>query len=64
MNPFVLFAMFALVGVIISLVWGLISMGGGGEADENRSLVLMAARVKWQAVAIVLLLISLYFSTA
>jgi len=62
MNGFVLLSILALIGAVTSLVWGLISMGRGGENDEARSVVLMASRVKWQAIAVGLLLTGLYLS--
>ena len=47
---------------IASLGWGLGSMAHGGKYDEKHSDQLMSARVIFQAVAIVLLLIAIWIS--
>jgi hypothetical protein len=52
----------ALLATIASLVTGIWSMGHGGEFDERHSNQLMRARVGFQGLALVLLLVALYFA--
>ena len=52
----------ALIATIISLGWGIRSMAQGGSYDAEHSAQLMNARVGFQAVAVVLLLIALAVS--
>jgi hypothetical protein len=52
----------ALLATIASLVMGIWSMGHGGEFDEKHSNQLMRARVGFQGLALVLLLVALYFA--
>lgn len=52
----------ALVATIVSLGWGVVSMAHGGDYDTKHSTQLMGARVGFQGLAIVLLLIALIFS--
>lgn len=52
----------ALIATIVSLGWGLGSMAHGGEYDAKHSGQLMNARVAFQGVAVVLLLIVLLLS--
>jgi hypothetical protein len=54
--------LFALLATIASLGWGLGSMAHGGKYDEQHSDQLMRARVIFQAIAIVLLLIATWLS--
>ena len=49
----------ALIAVIASLAMGVISMTRGGEFDQQHSEQFMWARVGFQAVALVLLVIAL-----
>ena len=53
----------ALVATLVSLGWGLASMAQGGSYDAEHSARLMNARVGFQGVAVVLLLIVLLSST-
>ena len=48
----------ALVATIISLVWGVGSMAAGGKFDDKHSTQFMTARVGFQALVIVLLIIA------
>lgn len=48
----------ALVATIVSLVWGLGSMGAGGQYDDKHYTQFMTARIGFQALAIVLLIIA------
>ena len=48
----------ALVSVIVSLVWGIGSMAAGGQFDDKHYTQFMTARVGFQAVAIILLIIT------
>jgi nitrogen fixation-related uncharacterized protein len=52
----------ALLATIASLVMGIWSMGKGGEYDEKHSNQLMRARVGFQGLALVLLLVALYYT--
>jgi hypothetical protein len=49
-----------LLGAIGSLGWGMVSMGRGGQYDEEHSEALMFSRIKWHALAIVLLVIAFF----
>ena len=48
----------ALVSVLVSLVWGVGSMAAGGQFDDKHYTQFMTARVGFQAVAIILLIIT------
>ena len=48
----------ALVSTIVSLVWGVGSMAAGGQFDDKHFTQFMTARVGFQALAIVLLIIA------
>lgn len=48
----------ALVATIVSLAWGVGSMAAGGQYDDKHYTQFMSARVGFQAVAIVLLIIA------
>ena len=50
----------ALVSTLVSLVWGIGSMAQGGTYDKKHSAQLMSARVAFQGLTILLLLIALY----
>ena len=52
----------ALIATILSLGWGIGSMAQGGTYDAEHSKQLMSARVGFQAVAVVLLLIVVFIS--
>lgn len=52
----------ALVATIISLVVGLRSMGKGGEYDKQHADQFMGARIIFQGIALVLLIISAILS--
>ena len=52
----------ALVATIVSLGWGLGSMAHGGSYDTKHSGQLMSARVIFQGIAIVLMVIALVMS--
>ena len=62
MNILTIVIMVALVATIISLVIGIGYMGKGGKADEEHSVQLMVARVGFQALTFVLLLLALYLA--
>ena len=51
----------ALLATIVSLFMGVVTMGRGGEVDKQHSNQLMRARVLFQGVALVLMLLALYF---
>lgn len=48
----------ALASVIISLVWGVGSMAAGGQFDDKHYTHFMTARIGFQALAVVLLIIA------
>lgn len=48
----------ALVATIISLAWGVGSMAAGGHFDDKHYIQFMTARIGFQAIAIVLLIIA------
>ena len=52
----------ALIATVVSLGWGIGSMAHGGSYDAEHSNQLMRARIGFQAVAVVLLLIVLILS--
>lgn len=52
----------ALIATLISLVWGVASMAQGGSYDAKHGAQLMNARVGFQGVAVILLLIVLFLS--
>lgn len=52
----------ALVATIISLIAGLRSMGKGGEYDKEHADKLMSARIIFQSIALVLLIITAVMS--
>lgn len=54
--------MLALAATVISLVWGVVSMAHGGHYDEEHSTRLMGARVGFQALALVLLIVATIMS--
>jgi len=48
----------ALLATIVSLVWGVGSMAAGGDFDDRHYTQFMTARIGFQVVAIVLLIIA------
>jgi len=52
----------ALIATVVSLVWGVGSMAHGGTFDEKHSTQFMSARVIFQGLIIVLMLIALFLS--
>ncbi|HEB59272.1 MAG TPA: twin transmembrane helix small protein [Gammaproteobacteria bacterium] len=53
-----------LVATIVGLGWGLFSMAAGGNFDRKHATQFMSARVGFQALTIVLLLVALYLTLA
>lgn len=49
----------ALVATVVSFGWGIGSMAHGGSFDDKHSVELMSARVGFQGLAVVLLLLAL-----
>ena len=47
----------ALIATVISLFWGVGSMAAGGHFDDKHYTQFMSARIGFQALAIVLLII-------
>ena len=62
MEPLTIIIILALLATIVSLGWGLGSMAHGGSYDTKHSGQLMSARVIFQGIAIVLLLIATVMS--
>ena len=60
MSGLYLLAFFCLLGAVGSLGWGMYSMSQGGEYDEEHSEKLMFSRIKWHALAVVLLVIAFF----
>jgi nitrogen fixation-related uncharacterized protein len=58
MNILFLLIALALVATIISLVWGVGSMAAGGQFDDKHYTQFMTARVAFQGITIVLLIIA------
>lgn len=52
----------ALIATIISLIAGLRSMGKGGEYDKQHADQFMSARIIFQGIALVLLIITAILS--
>jgi hypothetical protein len=64
MNLLTILILLALGATIVSLVLGLYSMERGGEYDRVYGTRYMAARVVFQGVALILLLIALVYARA
>lgn len=62
MQTLTILIILALVATIVSLVWGVGSMGRGGEFDRKHMDQFMSARVAFQGIALVLLIIALVIS--
>lgn len=62
MQLFTLFVFIALFATVVSLALGVISMMRGGEFDQAHSTQYMGARVGFQALTLVLLMLALYFA--
>ena len=62
MEPLTIIIILALLATIVSLGWGLGSMAHGGSYDTKHSGQLMSARVIFQGIAIILLLIATVMS--
>jgi NADH:ubiquinone oxidoreductase subunit 6 (subunit J) len=60
-TAFNILAVIVMVGVVIVLIRGLVNMMRGGSANTSNKL--MQARVFLQFVALVLIMVALYFST-
>ncbi|MCB1850692.1 MAG: twin transmembrane helix small protein [Gammaproteobacteria bacterium] len=61
MNLFSILVVAALLATIASLIWGLLSMVRGGEYDESHSAKLMNTRIAFQGIALLLILLALFF---
>jgi len=53
---------FALIATVGALAWGVTSMAHGGAYDDDHSEKLMIARVAFQALAFILLLVAVFVS--
>ena len=54
-----LFVVLAALATLAMLVRGVVVMGRGNDPTGSRSQALMRARVKWQAITIVLVVVAL-----
>jgi hypothetical protein len=64
MSLLTLMIILALLATIVALGAGLVSMLRGGEYDRQHGTQLMAARVGFQGVAVLLLLVALLAANA
>ena len=64
MNILTMAVILALVAVVATLVWGVGSMAHGGSYDREHSEQIMFTRVAIQAVALILVIVALFFSFA
>ena len=48
----------ALIATLVSLVWGVGSMAAGGQFDDKHYTQFMTARVSFQSLAIILVIIA------
>lgn len=55
--------MLALIATVVSLGWGIGSMAHGGQFDAKHSTQFMAARVLFQGLIIVFLLMAFYLAS-
>lgn len=62
MTTLTVLVIFALIATIVALGWGIGSMAHGGAFDAKHSHQLMSARVGFQGLAIVLLVVALLVS--
>jgi hypothetical protein len=62
MSLLTLMIILALLATIGALGAGVVSMVRGGEYDKQHDTQLMVARVAFQGIALVLLLVALYFA--
>ena len=62
MNVLSTMIILALLATVGALAVGVISMTRGGDFDQKHSTQLMYTRVGFQGIALVLLLIALYFA--
>ena len=62
MTTMTVLVIFALLATIVALGWGMGSMAHGGTYDQKHSAQLMSARVGFQGLAIVLLVVALLVS--
>ncbi len=51
----------SLMLVFVILMWGIITMARGGEYNKLNSNIIMRYRIIFQAIAIVLFMVILYF---
>jgi len=62
MNLLTILIVLALVATLVSLGWGIGSMIRGGRYDEEHSIQFMSARVGFQLLAVVLMIIAAVMS--
>ena len=59
MNTLTILIVLSLVATIIALGWGVTSMAHGGDFDKKHSVQFMEARVVFQGLAVVLMVLAL-----
>jgi len=59
MEPLTILILFALLATLLAMALGLLSMSAGGETDRVVGTWLMWARVGFQGLAVLLLLVAL-----
>ena len=59
MNLLTILIILSLIAAIVSLGWGISSMAHGGEFDSKHSADFMGARVGFQGLAVVLIVLAL-----
>ncbi|MDH5648785.1 MAG: twin transmembrane helix small protein [Gammaproteobacteria bacterium] len=64
MTPLTITVILALLATIGAFVTGIYSMIHGGAFDEKHGTEFMAARVGFQGLTVVLMLLALYFAAA
>ena len=60
MKSLTILIVLALIATVVSMVMGIGSMSRGGEYDDKHSGQFMNARIIFQAVAVILLIIALF----
>lgn len=62
MNAVIVLTTLCLIGAVVSLARGIFAMSVGGEYDEQMSERMMVARLRWHALAVVLLVIGYFLN--
>ncbi len=62
MTILTLFIMLGMLATIVSLATGITSMAHGGTFDQKHEIQLMSMRVVFQAITILLVLVTIYLA--